>query len=186
MKQMYRYGWVIFIVIAGVVLQGCNRMRQKEARFLHDYRTVSDLARIMKQQAPKGFELEFKDPASQSFAMMEQNVRDYMHSSGGWWGDGYYESVFRPASIQSNVTNAPLDAGALLKQYFGDLERLGFSSGEIGFVTKTSLASMEVANKSWYNPDRTLIVFGQIIKDRKSGEIIASISYSGTLNYRAR
>jgi hypothetical protein len=177
----------ILLIVATAALQGCNRASEAESRFLHDYKTVTELA-VSLEQAPPGFTLQLPQLASAptDFQPLERNVRDYMHSRGGWMGDSLRQMIFRPVTAQVGETNAPIDAAALLQRCFGRLERAGFTSGEVGFSKTAALGSGEVASKSWSNRDRTLIVLGQIITIRASGEIIASVHYWGTLNYQAR
>jgi hypothetical protein len=125
-------------------------------------------------------------PPHTDLQVAESNIRDYMHSSGGWKGDSFRQVILRSVPEGTGRTNAPGEASVILEQYFGSLDRAGFTSGVVGFGNSATLASMEVARKSWSNKDRTLIVLGQVILNRDSGEVIASVHYWGTLNYRAR
>ncbi len=185
---MYRNLLAISIFAAALALQGCVTTSQTEARFLRDYQAVTELADALSAHAPRGFELAFTNrlssPAHTDFQAAEKNVRDYMHSSGGWCGNCFRQAVYRPAPAQAGETDATPDAAQLLQHWFGRLEQAGFTSGEVGYSKTASLGSMEVASKSWANRDRTLIVLGQVIANRESGEIVTSVNYWGTLNYR--
>jgi hypothetical protein len=185
---MHRHLFSILMIAAAATLQGC-RTTETEQRFLHDYKAVTELADTLSEHAPRGFEFSFTNtlsaPPHADFQTVERNIRDYMHSSGGWQGNSFRQAVYRPVTTQAVETNPPNDSAVLLEQYFGKLERVGFTSGEVGFSKTAALGSMDVARKSWANRDRTLIVLGEMIVNRESGEIIASVHYWGTLNYRA-
>jgi hypothetical protein len=178
----------LIIVAATTALQGCNRISPGEARFFRDCKTVSELAETISERPPQGFQLAFTNSLSalpnSNYEATEKNVREYMHSRGGWKGDLFRQQTYRPVSAEIGKTNPAVDTALLLKQYFGGLEQAGFTSGENGFSKTFTLDSMEAASKSWSNGDHTLIVLGQIIRDRRSGEIVASVHYWGTLNYR--
>ncbi len=173
--------FIMLLVVTMTALLGCTSDRG--SRFLHDYKTVTQTADSL-QQAPRGFAPIPRASGPTDFQPVERNVRQYMHSRWGWKGDGLRLMTYRPVSAPVGGTNAPLDASALLQQYFGGLERAGFTTSEFGSSTQASTESMEVASRSWSNRDRTLIVLGQIIRVRESGEIIASMHYWGTLDYK--
>jgi hypothetical protein len=184
---MHRHLFSILMIAAAATLQGC-RTTETEQRFLHDYKAVTELADTLSEHPPRGFEFAFPDtvsaPRHTDLQSEERNIRDYMHSSGGWQGNSFRQAVYRPATGEAGQTNTPVDAAMLFEHYFGKLERAGFRSGVVGSPITSTLKSMEVASRSWSNRDRTLIVLGQVITDRDSGETIVSVRYWGTLNYR--
>jgi hypothetical protein len=189
MKQSYRnYVAALLIISCAVFLAHKRNVRKTETRFLRDYQLVAELAERMAAHAPQGFESSFSRPGQDraDFELMQSVARNSVHSTHDWWGDSFRQAIYKPAAARAGETNAPADAAALLKQYFGDLERSGFTSGQVGFGEQATTESTEVASKCWYNWDRTLIVQGQVVRSRASGEIIASVGYSATLNYRPR
>ncbi len=188
MKRIYRYYLAILIIVTAAAFLRHNHTVKTDARFLRDYEIVSELSERMATHAPQGFESAFpwNDVRNPNLSVTQKNVLDTVRSGHSWEGDSFRQAVYRPTKADVGETNQMFNAAALLKNYFGDLERSGFTSGEKGYSTTAATDSTEVARKYWYNWNRTLIVQGQIVKDRASGEIIASLSYWGTLNYHPR
>jgi hypothetical protein len=184
---MRPYFFNMLMIAAVAALQGCGTS-QTEARFLRDHKVVTGIADSISEHPPRGFEFAFRNTVSASrhtdLQSEERNIRDYMNSSGGWEGNSFRQAVYRPATGEAGQTNTSVDAAMLFEHYFGMLERAGFRSGVVGSPITSTLKSMEVASRSWSNRDRTLIVLGQVITDRDSGEAIVSVHYWGTLNYR--
>lgn len=89
-------------------------------------------------------------------------------------GEAFYRVVYETESVEHAA-----NAATMLEYYFSRLERAGFRSGASGFTPTATTDSIEIADKTWTNKDRTLFVTGQVVLERKTGEIIITTFVTG-------
>ena len=177
---------IVVAVAMVVVLTSRATLSGKEERFLRDRAVITEVVRLCFEQPYEGLSrfMPGKDDSTNPNFPGEDHIRRYIHSSVGWSGDGFDRVIYRPDPAKPG--HPSVDAAKVLQYYFGRLESSGFTSGIRGFPVTTSTDSMELAEKTWVNKDRTLLLTGQVITDKKSGETIITTFKSETLNYHPR
>jgi hypothetical protein len=174
-----RFHFLLLITMV-TTLSGCSILSKKEARYLRDRDVINETVRSCFKRPYEGLSrwLPGKDISSDPNPDFpgKDHIRSYMNTRAGWIDMGSYQVVCRPASAESErATVAP---AKVLEYYFGRLEMSGFTCGNRQWTTADS---MQVANKSWVNKDRTLFVTGQVVSDKRTGETIISAFISGTI-----
>ena len=170
-----RFHFLILIAMV-TTLSGCSMLSKKEARYLRDRDVINETVRSCFKRPYAGL-IRGKDTSLPNPDFPgKDHIRSYMNTRAGWIDMGSYQVVYRPASTESD--RATVDPTKVLEHYFGRLERSGFTCGSRQWTTADS---MQVANKSWVNKDRTIFVTGQVVSDKRTGETIITAFISGTI-----
>jgi hypothetical protein len=172
---------LIILIAVTATLLGCGRESQRETRFLKDRKVIIEMVQSCFQRPYEGLSrlMPQEVPTNLGFPG-EDHIHMNMRSGGKWYGDDQWEVSYRPAGNNGSDTNLPIDMTKLFNFYFGKLEASGFTSGVQG-VPVTILDSMQAASKSWANPERTLLVTGHVVSNRRSGETIITIILRETI-----
>ena len=152
----------LMLVAAVTALSGCGILSKKEARFQRDHAVVIETVRSTFNQPHEGL-VRWLPPKDQS-------TPDLNFGGDRFGAQASYRVAYRPASVEG--APPPVDAAKLLQYYFARLEASGFTSGMLGFGATTTTDSMEIADRTWANKDRTLFVTGQVVRNKATGEIL--------------
>jgi hypothetical protein len=174
-----RFHFLILIVMI-MAVPGCSTLSKKEERYFHDRDVVNETVRSCFNRPYEGLvrHVPSKDISYDPYPDFpgKDHIRSYMHSRTGWCDMRGYQVVYRPAA--GEPAPPPVDAEKVLEYYFGRLEMAGFVRGA---RKSTTTDSMQTADKSWVNKDRTIFVSGQVVSDIRTGQTIITSFISGTI-----
>ena len=168
---------ILMLIAMVTALSGCGMLSKKEARYFHDrdvinetvrscYRPYEGLSRYLPSKDDVHFDPKPEFPG-------KDHIRSYMRTSSGWHDMRGYQVVYRP--VPAEPARPPAEAAKVLEYYFGRLEMSGFTCG----ASKTTTTdSMQAADKSWVNKDRTIYVTGQVVTDKGTGETLVTMFIS--------
>jgi len=159
----------LMLVAAVTALWGCGTLSKKEARFQRDHAVVIETVRSTFNQPYEGL--------GRWLPPKDQSTPDLNFGGKHFGAQASYRVAYRPASVEGVAPS--VDAARLLQYYFARLEASGFTSAVLGFGATTTTDSMEIADKTWANRDRTLFVTGQVVRNKATGEILITTFFSG-------
>jgi len=149
------------LVATVTALSGCGMLSKREARFQRDHAVAIETVRSTFQ--PHEGLSRWLPPKDQPTPILNFGGKHFSAQAS-------YRVAYRPASVEDFPTSA--DAAKLLQYYFARLERAGFTKDVLGFSATTTTDSIEIADRTWANKDRTLFVTGQVVRNKKTGEIL--------------
>ena len=152
----------LMLVAAVTALSGCGTLSKKEARFQRDHAVVIETVRSTFNQPYEGL--------GRWLPPKDQSTPDLNFGGEHFGAQASYRVAYRPTSVEGVPPS--VDAAKLLQYYFARLEASGFASGMLGFGATTTTDSMEIADKTWANKDRTLFVTGQVVRNKTTGEVL--------------